>query len=409
MLWPKSNIPVFYRDISEKEWTDWQWQLANTFNTVEDLKNATHKNFPRTQERVRLTPYLFSLINFKNPVDPIGLQHLPHKAENQSSPVTAFAQIWERKKDFLDGENRLLQQKYPDIVALRISNTCHAFCRFCFEKERTLRQGVRTKVGRTEWEQVLKKIRARKSIRQVLLTGGDPLILPDRFLKNYLETMLGIPHLKTIRINTRTLLHNPYRITPEFARMLGDLQRTSWLDSQNDGQHGKSAKSGRKPAISRGKEIKIGLHFNHPREITSEAVTAIRRLQREGIQLYNQTVLLKGINNNTSILHRLFRRLREEGIELHYLSQAMAVPGTEHFHTRVRDGQMFMEKLRKTGEFRQQLPSFEYSHWSGKQIIPTTMHQKFREIFMKKNGEKIRMIRYKSDFTGKWITFTDGK
>lgn len=411
MHWPQPKIPKIYRHVQENDWTSWQWQLQNTVKTAEDLSELTRRKFPQTKDRIRITPYLFSLINPKDPQDPIGLQHFPQSYENspENEMGGKFDQIWERENDFLDGKNRFIQQKYPDIVALRIANTCQSFCRFCFEKERTLRHEVPTKVGQKEWDDTLRIIQKQKDVRQVLLTGGDPSILSDTMLQWYLEALSQIPQLKTIRINTRTLLHNPYRITPEFAKMLGEIQRKSWESKISiPGKLQHTQKNPRKPSIIRGKEIKIGLHFNHPNEITAEALTAMRRLQREGIQLYNQTVLLKNINDNKDVLHKLFRMLREEGVELHYLSQAMAVPGTKHFHTRVQDGQKLLQQLRETKEFRDQLPSFEYSHFTGKQIIPSVMNKNFHESIVKKPDKKTRIIRYKSDITGKWIQFEDG-
>ncbi len=369
MLWPKAKIPKSYKSINQKQWTDWQWQLQNTVKTAEQFEHITFRKIPANTEQLRLTPFLISLINFKNQKDPIGLQHLPQKAEMRtnhiSANILAFDKIWETKNDFKNDQNRFLQQKYPDVVALRISNTCQAFCRFCFEKERTLRHAVPTRINQQIWTATLKKIVKKKQIRQVLLTGGDPSILTDQQLKWYLESLLQIPQLKTIRINTRTLLHNPYRITPEFAKMLSDLQKKSWHPDKI------LPKSG--VPVLRGKEIKIGVHFNHPNELTPEAITAIRRLQKAGIQLYNQTVLLKNINNRTSI----------------------------HFFTAIEEGQKIMEELRQTGEFRGQLPTFEFSHYTGKQIIPTVMTKNFR----KKDG----VIEFKSDIAGKWEQFVDGK
>lgn len=353
------------------------------------MKKITTSRTQAGENKTMLTPFLLSLIDPKNPKDPIGLQHLTNPAELKKDEFN-YETVWERDEDFIDRENRLLQRKYPDIVVLRIANTCHSFCRFCFEKERTLQNKIKTKVGIKEFKNALNFIKKDKKIRQVLLSGGDPTILPDKILKNYLEKLIKIPHLKTIRINTRALLHNPFRITDDFAKMLGFLQKKSWN------------------LCKKGKEIKIGVHFNHPKEITREAITAIRKLQKEGIGIYNQTVLLKNINDNLTTLKTLFGILRQEGVALHYLSQAMAVPGTSHFRTKVRKGQKLMEALRKTKEFRGQLPVFELSHYTGKQIIPAEMNDNFFETTIKKNNRTIKVIKFLSDITGKWEIFPDG-
>jgi lysine 2,3-aminomutase len=408
--WPLPKIPKTYKQngTTKKQWFDWRWQISNSIKTADALeefapeigkkkitaiKKVLQHRYQNKSDEMRLTPYLFSLIDFKNHQDPVALQHFPQIEETEEDDFT-FEKVWEIKKDFQKGnsdENRLLQQKYPDIALLRISNTCASFCRFCFEKERTLRHDVVTKISKTVYEKAIEAINANKKLRQVLLSGGDPLILNDEQLKQLFLPLLKIEHLKTIRINTRTLLHDPYRITDELAQMLGNLQRESWKWCE------------------KGKQIQIGLHFNHPQEITTEAITAIRKLQREGIELYNQTVLLKGINDNLKTLQALFRLLRAEGVRLHYLSQPMEVPRTSHFMVSVEKGQKLMEALRKTNEFRAQLPFYEMSHHSGKQLIPTMMNKNFKSTTHKKNGKTQKAIGYLSDVTGKWETYTNGE
>lgn len=376
-MWPKPLIPKFFHDkgCTVAQWTSWQWQLANLI---------------KHQSSERITPYLWSLIDWKNAKDPIALQHLFNSKELLRDTFT-YHSVWEQPHDFLDGSNRMLQQKYPDIAVVRITNTCHSFCRFCFEKDRTIRHNVATVVGAKQLSTAHKIIDKKKKIRQILLSGGDPSVLPDHVLKQYLEAFITIPHLKIIRINTRTLLHNPYRITPEFAKMLGELQKNSW-----------------KKNLKNGKLIHLGVHFNHPKELTAEALTAIRRLQSEGIHIYNQTVLLKNINDSAKILQKLFRTLRAEGVHLHYLSHAMAVPGTGHFRTTVRKGIELLDELKKSKEFRGQLPHYEMSHAAGKQII-NGFSPYFYESMLKKGNKKQPIIRFLSDITAKWETYPDEK
>ncbi len=328
-----------------------------------------------------------SLIDPKNPRDPIALQFIPREPELFPDTFN-YQKVWENDKDFLDGANRLLQQKYPDIVVMRLANTCHSHCRFCFEKERTIKNNVRTLCGPAQIAAAIKIIRNKKKLRQVLLSGGDPLILPDHFIKNILEKLIQIPHLKTLRINTRALLQNPFRITEEFARMLGDIQNKSWKSHKNT-----------QNKLPRGKQIQVGTHFNHPKELTPEAITAIRRLQSKGIEIYNQTVLLKNINDDSKILQKLFHKLREEGVRLHYLSHAQPVPGTPHFRTKINKGLEILKKLKQTKEFRGQLPHYEFSHYKGKQL-PNV-------------GEKLQIknnsISFLSDTSDKWETYPDGE
>lgn len=388
-----------------EQWYNWRWQLTHLVQNgpelqryvrginselVRRLDTITNRRYENGSDQMRLTPYLISLIDWNNPSDPIALQHLPALLELEPDPF-AFDEVWEKKTDFLDGDNRLLQQKYPDIMVLRLSNTCHSFCRFCFEKERTLRQDVPTMAGPTQFAEAVNLLTHSPQVRQVLVSGGDPLIVPDEILVERITALAAIPHISTIRINTRSFLHNPFRITRQLAERLAEIQTNSW-----------SAKE-------RGVQIHLGTHFNHPNELAPAAIEAIRLLQRAGLHIYNQTVLLKNINDNATILQTLFRRLRIENVRLHYLSIAMAVPRTSHFRTSVRSAQQLMRELRRLKEFRGQLPHLELSHHTGKQIVPDTMNDYFYETTIKKNGNTYRMIKFLSDITGQWELFPDGE
>lgn len=392
-----NSIP---RAAAPASWLSWQWQLASSVRTVRaaadmiggvwgERLNALSPEKLGAMGDLRLTPYLLSLIDPHDPHDPIALQHLPDHREDAPNNF-AYDQVWEREEDFADGDNRMIQQKYPDIVLLRISNTCHSYCRFCFEKERTLLKSVPTIAGPEQFKAAVAYIAARPRVRQVLLSGGDPLLMPDTVLAPYLEALSQVPHIRTIRLNTRSLLHNPFRITMELVELFSRVQKNSWASRE------------------RGVSIELGVHFNHPRELTPVALWALRRLSAAGIAVYNQTVLLKIINDDAEILTKLFCTLREEGVFLHYLSQAMAVPGTEHFRTRVRTGQDLMRALRRRQEFRGQLPYFELSHHTGKQIIPDTMNEFFYEDTVVEQQTTRRIIRFLSDITGKWEEFPDG-
>lgn len=382
------------KNISTKQWQDWRWQLANVITSFEELNKtvklprvlvARYKKLFKILARpgfdaVRLTPYLLSLINWRDMHDPILLQHLPSKAELKPDDFE-LNKIWERADDFVDGQNRFIQQKYPDIVLLRLASTCHSFCRFCFEKERTLRGQVKTAIGREQFKQALKYIKQQPQVRQILVSGGDPLIIPDEVLFKYLLELIKLPQISLIRINTRTLLHNPFRITESFVKKLAALQTASWDDKQRE----------------RGVSVEIGVHFNHPNELTQEALDKIRKLRQAEIGVYNQTVLLKGINDQPEIIIKLFRKLRAENVRLHYLSHAMPVPATSHLRTEIKTGMQIMSALRKSREFRGQLPHFETSHYTGKQIVPEEFNKKFKQIKIKNKP----VVRFVSDITGR--------
>lgn len=382
-------------------WTDWRWQISQAVRSVEQLKKFVEISEARAEEiagvlqpwengkvdEMRLTPFLLSSIDWNNPRDPIALQHLPSKAELGKDNFSLDT-VWEEPADFADGENRMIQQKYPDVILLRLSNTCHSYCRFCFQKERTLQSSVSTKTGEEEFNQALEIIRSKPAVRQVLISGGDPLILTDEILLDRLNKLAAIPQLSTVRINTRVLLHNPFRVTSELATQLNTLTVNSWNRNRE-----------------RGIALKIGVHFNHLAELTPEALNAIRLLQKNGVQVYNQSVLLKGVNDRVEILIDLFRKLRAENIELHYLSVAMTVPGTSHFRTSIRAAQEIMVELNKAKEFRGQLPHLEMSHHTGKHIVPTNMNETFYEDVV--GGKPV--IKFLSDITDNWEVFPDAR
>lgn len=380
-------------------WTNWQWQLANLirkpehfsrFFSLSEQVTELQKTFAKypTISFPRLTPYLASLIDWSNPNDPILKQHIPSVREVEPDTFS-FASVWEQPEDFEGEENRFIQQKYNDIILLRITSTCHSYCRFCFEKERTLLQAVPTNTGEVEWQKALEIIRTSPGVYQVLVSGGDPLILTDDILLSRVRDLAMLPNIRIIRVNTRSWLHNPFRFTEEFAERLETLLKDVWH---------------LKPE---GVSIRFGVHANHPNEITTEALDAFRRMRRAGVQLYNQTVLLRGVNDNSDILATLFRMLRQEGIELHYLSHAMPVPGTKHLRTSVRRGQEVLDELRQLSEFRGALPSYELSFHKGKQMIPTVMHDRFYEDAIHEHGTTIPVIRFFSDMTHQEEVYPD--
>lgn len=398
-------IPEYFLEegITEAQWTNWRWQLAHAARSPQQLHefynlfakeqevitSVIHNQYQNGRDEMLITPHVVSLINPQDDHDPIRLQHIPDVVEIQDDQFL-YEKVWEKDSDFLDGSNRMVQQKYPDIAVLRITNTCLSFCRFCFEKERTLRRGVKTISGPDQFNHAVELIRNDPCIRQILISGGDPLIIPDTILEQRLRLLLSIPHINCLRIGTRSLLHNPYRITHDFASMLESLQHKFFTGEQTSSKY-----------------ISIGTHFNHLNELSSQSVTALRRLQHAGISVYNQTVLLKGINDSVGVLSQLFERLLRENVRLHYLFHAMPVPRTGHFRTSVRKGQELMRALRQLRQFRSQLPEFVIPHETGKQIAEY-MHDEFFEDRITISGKQYPMIKFKSDITGTWEEYIDG-
>ncbi len=405
MDWPNISIPDRFLEmgVTPSQWTDWRWQISRAVRnekqlqaclgidttTKEEVRKIITNEYERATDSMFVTPHLLSLINTENSHDPVALQHIPNASELQRDKYK-YESVWEKDTDFLDGKNRMLQQKYPDIVVLRMANVCMSFCRFCFEKKRTLRRDVPTCSTPKQFDRAVDMIKKLKSVRQILISGGDPLVLSDEILKQRLKTLLDISHITHIRIGTRALLHNPYRITPEFADILSELQKQYAFQIVN-------------PT----KQISIGTHFNHSNELSLPTINAIRRLQSGGIKIYNQTVLLKGINDDASIISSLFEKLLSENISLHYLFHAMPVPRTEHFRTSVRKGQKIMHELRNMKKFRSQLPEYVIPHETGKQIAES-MNKEFFESTVNEKGRQIPVIKFKSHITEKWEIYPDG-
>ncbi len=387
------------KDIQQKEcWTNWQWQLANSIRKPEHLSRfflippyiQEHlETFSKeTISSFRLTPFLASLIHWEDSKDPILLQHLPQREENILDTFS-YTEVWEQPEDFFHNQNRFIQQKYPDIILLRLTSTCHSFCRFCFEKERTLLQNVPTDTSEAEWKNALKIISESQTAYQVLLSGGDPLVLTDEVFFSRLRDIALLPNITIVRVNTRAWLHNPFRFTEHFISSCQKIIEEAWT---------------KKP---QGISLRFGVHANHPQEITDEAVLVFRRMRRVGVSLYNQTVLLKGINDSAEIIGDLWHVLRKEGVELHYFSHAMPVPGTKHFRTSVRLGQEILKELREKKEFRGALPQYELSFHKGKQMIPTSMGENFYEDVVEREGKKEAVIRFFSDITHAWEVYPD--
>jgi lysine 2,3-aminomutase len=293
---------------------NWPAQLRDSLMTPEQLAGALSVN-PREMREVisqypaRLNPYLLSLI--RDPLDPIGRQAIPDVRELSDPDGT---------EDPLD-EGRLspvpgLIHKYPDRVVLLVSNECAVYCRFCNRKGRV---GRGLPVNRPAIRAGMEYIRSHREVRDVLLSGGDPLLLSDGELDRILGALRRIPHVEILRIGTRIPSALPQRVTPRLCRVLG-----------------------------RHHPLFISTHFNHPREITPEARRACGLLAQAGIPLGCHTVLLRNVNDDPRVLGELFRGLARLRVRPYYLFQMDLVRGAAHFRTPVSRGLEIMEALWKT-------------------------------------------------------------
>jgi lysine 2,3-aminomutase len=257
---------------------------------------------------VAITPALADLM--KTAGDPIALQFVPDGRELQSHPDESADPIGDQAHSPVTG----VVHRYPDRVLLKLVNACAVYCRFCFRRE-MVGPGRRALTG-AALQAALEYIARTPQIWEVILTGGDPLLLPPRRLKDVMARLAAIDHVKVIRLHTRIPIAAPERVTPALLRVL----RT-------------------------GKATYVILHANHARELGEDARAACGRVVDAGIPMLSQSVLLRGINDDVETLGALMRTLVECRIKPYYLHHADLAPGTAHFRTSIAEGQALIRAL----------------------------------------------------------------
>ncbi len=262
---------------------------------------------------IAVTPDMASLIISGDAADPIARQFVPTPAELDQSAEERADPIGDLTHEKLPG----LVHRYPDRVLLKLTHTCPVYCRFCFRREMVGPGAAPTMAG-DAFEQALHYIADRPEIFEVILTGGDPLMLSPRRIGEITRRLASVPHVRVLRWHSRVPVVDPERITTELTAALGSTD----------------------------KAVYIGLHCNHARELTGAARGAIRRLRDAGLVLVSQSVLLRGINDDASTLEALFRGFVELGVKPYYLHHADLAPGTAHFRTSIAEGQALMQQLR---------------------------------------------------------------
>ena len=277
-------------------------QFAGRFNVDSESLQLVASRYP-----MRITPYYLRLIEEAG--DPIWLQCVPDPREL----------LDDQKPDPLNEAGLSpvpgLVHRYPDRVVWLVSSQCAVYCRFCMRKGRVGCQGIGG--WNADVREALEYISANPAIRDVILSGGDPLLLGDETLEKVLAGLRRIPHVEIIRIGTRTPVTLPERITAKLCRLL-----------------------------KRYHPVFVNTHFNHPREITAASARACARLADAGIPLGNQTVLLKGVNDNPGTMRRLVQQLLAVRVRPYYIHQMDLVQGTRHFRTKIAKGIEIMEALR---------------------------------------------------------------
>jgi len=315
----KEVIPPLWRKVSEREWDDWRWQLRHRITTYEQLKEILEltpeeiEGIKHSKGRLALavTPYFASLMDPNNPNCPIRRQAIPRIEEIHLSKNEMVDPLGEDKHSPVPG----LVHRYPDRVLLLVTDQCAVYCRYCTRRrlvgsnERSITQG--------NFEEVLKYLKSHRKVRDVLLSGGDPLLLENERLEEMLSRLRVLPHIELLRIGTRVPVTLPQRITGGLVRMLKKYH-----------------------------PLMISIHFTHPKEITEAVKRACIELADGGIPLGSQTVLLKGINDKPSIMKRLVQELLKIRVRPYYIYQCDLAMGTEHFRTSVAAGIQIIEKLR---------------------------------------------------------------
>lgn len=314
-----TEIPL-WRDVPEQKWNDWKWQLGHSVKTIEELKQII--NMTPDEERgmieckkffkMAIPPYYATLMDPDDPNCPMRLQAVPITAE------VDFAEEDMRDPLFEDVDSPApgLTHRYPDRVLLLITDFCGMYCRFCTRRRFTAHDhGANTLNGLEPAFQYLEKT---KAVRDVLISGGDPLLTSDKHLESVIKRLREIPHIEIVRIGSKVPCTSPQRITQELVNML-----------------------------KRYHPIWINTHFNHPKEITPEARRACELIVDAGIPLGDQTVLMKGINDCPSIMKRLMHDLVKMRVRPYYIYQCDMSQGIEHFRTKVSKGLEIMEHLRQ--------------------------------------------------------------
>jgi len=313
------NRKRFFSHVSEENWKDWRWHFRNRITTVEELskfvpltgKEQSRLKLVITKYPLAVTPYYLSLINVDDPNDPIRKQAIPSFDEIALAGMGQEDPLEEVRDSLVPG----LVRRYPDRVLMVLTDICPMFCRHCTRKREWRNGGwVRTPA---ELETMLEQIRRNKAIRDVIISGGDPLTLSVRRLEEVLSKLRQIEHVDIIRIGTRFPVVLPQRIDDELCAMLSKYSPI-WLNT----------------------------HFNHPNEITPEAAAACDKLLRSGIPVNNQSVLLRGVNDSVETQTKLCQELLKAKVRPYYLFQADEVQGTEHLRTTVETGLKIIEGMR---------------------------------------------------------------
>jgi lysine 2,3-aminomutase len=311
----------FWAHVPDADWNDWKWQLKNRVTTVAQLERLLPTMTPEERAgailaganklAMAITPYFFNLIDAADEDCPIRRQVIPRLEETNTAPWEMSDPCGEDAHSPVPG----LVHRYPDRVLFLVTDRCAAYCRYC-----TRSRLVSNASGydfHPEFDRQIAYIAGHPEIRDVLLSGGDPLLFSDEKLEYLLSRLRAIPHVEFLRIGTRIPVFLPQRITPELCAMLKQFH-----------------------------PLFVSIHSNHPRELTTEVRDALGRLADAGIPLGNQSVLLKRVNDDVTVMKALVQKLLMCRVRPYYIYQCDLISGSAHLRASVKQGLEIMQGLR---------------------------------------------------------------
>jgi lysine 2,3-aminomutase len=352
----------FWADVPEDQWSDWRWQLKHRITTAQQLQRLMPTLTPEEYAGAKLanhklalaiTPYFFNLVDPTDENCPIRWQVIPRFAETLTAPWEMVDPCGEDSHSPVPG----LVHRYPDRVLFLVTDRCAAYCRYC-----TRSRLVSNATGydfHADFDKQIEYIRSHPEIRDVLLSGGDPLLFSDDKLETLLSRLRAIPHLEFLRIGTRIPIFLPQRITPQLCSMLRKYH-----------------------------PLFISVHSNHPRELTTEVRAALERLADAGIPLGNQSVLLRHVNDSTEVMMAHVQKLLMCRVKPYYLYQCDLISGSAHLRASVRTGLEIMDQLRghTTGYA---IPQFVIDAPGGGGKVPINP-----DYILSRNSERILIRNY---------------
>lgn len=362
---PARDWREIFPGVSDEEWGDWRWQARRSIRTLEELEplvRLTDDERAGIREtasifKLAITPYYLSLIDPDHPFCPVRRQSIPTRAEATVSP----GELADPLGEDLHRPTTSIVHKYPDRVLLLALDRCSVYCRHC--TRRRITGQPETEIDKEAVRDAVEWLHDHPEVRDVLISGGDPFLLPTQRLDELLSAIREVPHVQMIRIGTRVPVCNPMRVDEGLAKVL------------------------RKHA-----PVFVVTHFNHPKEITPEAGAACELLVDHGVPVENQTVLMRRLNSDARIQMELSHRLLERRVRPYYLHQMDVAEGLEHLRTPIQAGIEIIEKMRgwTTGMAIPHL-AVDLPAGGGKVTLGPNYAQEFRDeetVFRNYRGER---------------------